>query len=160
MTSVYGSWSEARTRGRGSWRLKQYAIAGTASYQDQPPVKEWLAEIRQAFWPGLTGADYDLVTLAGGGLFWIREKRVSLIDVPYSSQKKHDIDFVMHLAAYDANLLGLAHGSQAQSAGYIAAIHRDPSEFHQATKDVEKAYLESAREAFEKSRGLIGRWDL
>jgi hypothetical protein len=133
--------------------LKQYAKPGTACYQDQPPVKEWLSEIRQAFWPGLTGADYDLVTLAGGGLFWIREKRVSLIDVPYSSEKKHEVDFVMHLAAYDANLLGLAHGSQAQSAGYGAAIHRDTSEFHQATKDVEKAYLDSAREAFEKTQG-------
>ena len=77
-----------------------------------------------------------------------------MIDVPYSSEKKHEVDFVMHLAAYDANLLGLAHGSQAQAAGYRAAIHRDPSEFHEATKDVEKAYLESAREAFEKNQGL------
>jgi hypothetical protein len=131
--------------------LKQYATPGTASYQEQPPVKEWLSEIRQAFWPGLTGADYDLVAV-GRELFWIREKRVSLIDVPYSSDKKHDIDFVMHLAAYDANLLGLAHGAQAQSVGYSAAIHRDTSEFHQAIKDVEKAYLESAREAFERAQ--------
>ena len=133
--------------------LKQYAQAGTARYQEQPPVKEWLSEIRQAFWQGLTGADYDLVTIGGGGLFWIREKRVSLIDVPYSSEKKHEVDFVMHLAAYDANLLGLAHGRQAQAAGYSAAIHRDTNEFHQAIKEVEKAYLESATEAFEKQQG-------
>ncbi len=107
--------------------LKQYAKPGTASYQDQPPVKEWLSEIRQAFWPGLTGADYDLVTIAGGGLFWIREKRVSLIDVPYSSEKKHEVDFVMGLAAYDANLLGLAHGSQAQ----VCRLPRGNSSRHQ-----------------------------
>lgn len=132
--------------------LKQYAKPGTASYQDQPPVREWLSEIRQAFWPGLTGADYDLVTIAGSGLFWIREKRVSLIDIPYSSEKKHEVDFVMGLAAYDANLLGLAHGSQAQSAGYRAASHRDTSEFHTATKEVQKAYLECARAAFEKTQ--------
>lgn len=132
--------------------LKQHAVPGTASYQKQPPVKEWLAEIRQAFWPGLTGVDYDLVTVEGGGLFWIREKRVSLIDVPYSSEKKHDVDFVMGLASYDSNVLGLAHGSQAQGAGYLAAIHSDKEQFHQATKEVEKAYLESAREAFKKEQ--------
>ena len=132
--------------------LKQYAKPGTANYQEQPPVKEWLSEIRQAFWPGLTGADYDLVTVGGKELFWLREKRVSLIDVPYSSEKKHEVDFVMHLAAYDANLLGLAHGRQAHSAGYSAAIHQDPEGFHQAIKNAEKAYLDSAREAFEKSQ--------
>lgn len=130
--------------------LKQYATPGTAGYQKQPPVKEWLSEIRQAFWPGLTGADYDLVTIEGGGLFWIREKRVSLIDVPYSSEKQHEVEFVMGLAAFDANVLGMAHGRQAQSPAYAAAIHRDPAAFHQATKDVERAYLESAKEAFKK----------
>jgi hypothetical protein len=108
--------------------LKQYVKPGTASYQEQPSVKQWLAEIRKAFWPELTGSDYDLVNIEGGGLFWIREKRVSLIDVPYSSQKKHDIDFVFDLANYDANLLGLAHGRQAQGPAYAAAIHRDPAE--------------------------------
>lgn len=132
--------------------LKQHATPATARYQKQPPVKQWLAEIREAFWPGLTGVDYDLVTIEGGGLFWIREKRVSLINVPYSSEKKHDIEFVMTLANYDANLLGLAHGSQAQGAGYLAAIHSDSDRFHQATKEVERAYLESAREAFKKKR--------
>jgi hypothetical protein len=129
--------------------LKQYAAPGTASYQLQPPVKEWLSEIRQAFWPGLTGSEYDLVTL-DKEWFWIREKRVSLIDVPYSSQKQHDTDFVIALATFDGNLLGRAHGSQAQGSAYLAAIEHDEAAFHQATKEVEKAYLESAREAFEK----------
>ena len=130
--------------------LKQYSTPGTARYQPQPTVKKWLAEIRQAFWPGLTGADYDLVEVAGHGLFWIREKRVSLIDVPYSSEKKHDVDFVMALASYDASLLGLAHGRQAQGAAYYAAIKQDPEAFHEATKAVALAYLNSAREAFKK----------
>ena len=132
--------------------LKQYAAPGTARYQPQPPVKRWLAEIRQAFWPGLTGADYDLVEIKGGGLFWIREKRVPLIDIPYSSEKKHDVEFVMSLAIYDANVLGLAHGTQAQGAAYYAAIHRAPEAFHHASKEVALAYLESARQAFKKKK--------
>ena len=131
--------------------LKQYAEPGTAKYQQQPPVKQWLAEIRQAYWPGLTGADYDLVNVAGGGLLWVREKRVCLIDVPYSSKKKSDVELVMSLAAYDANLLGLAHGRQAQGATYRDAIKRDPAAFHHATKEVVHAYLGSARKAFKKA---------
>jgi hypothetical protein len=128
--------------------LKQHATPGTARYQPQPPVKQWLAEIRHAFWPGLTGVDYDLVTIEGGGLFWIREKRVSLINVPYSSEKKHDVDFVMGLAAYDANVLGLAHGRQAQGDAYHKAIHHDTEHFHHATKHAVQAYLEAAEKAF------------
>ena len=130
--------------------LKQYAKPGVANYREQPPVKQWLSEIRQAFWPGLTGAEYDLLTLEGGGLFWIREKRVSLINVPYSSEKKHDVDFVIGLATFDANLMGLAHRGQPQSSGYLAAIHKDTAKFHRASKDVEKAYLDSAKEAFKE----------
>lgn len=131
--------------------LKQYAAPGTSRYQPQPLAKKWLSEIRQAFWPDLTGADYDLVNVEGGGLFWIREKRVSLINVPYTSKKKSDVEFVMGLAAYDANLLGIAHGRQEQGAAYFAAIHRDRAAFHHATKHVVRGYLGSARKAFRKA---------
>jgi len=151
-----GSSDEVRiwvlVEGTGSKRrimeLKQYSTPGTARYQQQPAVKPWLAEIRQAFWPGLTGADYDLVEIEGGGLFWIREKRVSLINVPYSSKKSRDLEFVMSLATYDANLLGLAHGRQAQGAAYCDRIRRAPAAFQRATKEVARAYLKSASEAF------------
>lgn len=154
-----GSSDETRiwvlVEGAGSKRrimeLKEYGAPGTSRYQQQPPVKQWLADIRQAFWPGLTGADYDLVNIEGGGLFWIREKRVSLIDVPYSSTKKSEVDFVMSLARFDANLLGTAHGRQAQGAAYRDAILRDPAAFHRATKEVVRAYLHSARKAFKKA---------
>jgi hypothetical protein len=157
-----GSANEARiwvlVDGNGSRRriveLKQYATPGTASYRPQPAVKQWLAEIRQAFWPGLSGAEYDLITLGNAGLFWIREKRVSLIDVPYSSRKKEDIKFVIDLAIHDANLLGLAHGSQEQSQGYVAAIHKDTAKFHRVTKAVERTYLKAARKAFKEGRRL------
>lgn len=139
---------EAPDSKRRIMELKQYAAPGTSRYQQQPPVKQWFAGILKAFWPGLTGVDYDLVEISGGGLFWIREKRVSLINVPYTSRKKSDVEFVMSLARFDANLLGLAHGRQAQAAAYREAIHRDPGSFHHATKEVVRAYLKSARKAF------------
>ena len=129
--------------------IKGYAQPGTASYGSQPHVDEWLAYIRQAFWPKLTGAEYNLITL-DGGRYWIREKRVSLINVPYSSQKKEEIDFVIELAIYDANVLGLAHGRQADSAHYAAAIHKNIAKFHKATKNVTRAYLGSAKSVMKK----------
>jgi hypothetical protein len=95
--------------------LKQCAKPATANYQTQPPVHEWLSEVRQAFWPWLDGSAYDLIDLAGAGQFWIREKRVSLIGRPYSSTKRGDIDFLEDLAMYDAYLLGLAHGRQVRA---------------------------------------------
>ena len=128
--------------------LKQYAKPATANYQTQPPVHEWLSEIRQSFWPGLDGSSYDLIELPDAGLFWIREKHVSLIDLPYSSTKSSDIAFLEDLAIYDANVLGLAHGRQAQAVPYHALIKSDIEAFHDATEAVAKAYLATARESF------------
>ena len=128
--------------------LKQYGKPATANYQTQPPVDEWLNEVRRTFWPGLDGSAYDLVDLPGAGLFWIREKHVSLIDLPYSSKKSSDIAFLDALAIYDANVLGLAHGRQAQAAPYRALIENDAEAFHDATEPIAKAYLELAREHY------------
>jgi hypothetical protein len=115
----------AKPRPRRIVELKQYAKPATANYQTQPPVHQWLSEVRQAFWPGLDGSAYDLIDLAGAGLFWIREKHVSLIDLPYSSSKRSDIAFLEDLAIYDANVLGFAHGRQAQAAPYHALVESD-----------------------------------
>jgi hypothetical protein len=128
--------------------LKQYAKPATANYQTQPAVHQWLSEVRQSFWPGLDGSAYDLIELADAGLFWVREKHVSLIDLPYSSTKSSDIAFLEDLAIYDANVLGLAHGRQAQAAPYRAVVERDTEAFHDATEAVVRAYLEVARESF------------
>ncbi len=140
--------AEDKSSRRRIVELKQYAKPAIANYQPQPLVHEWLSDVRRAFWPGLDGSAYDLVELAGAGLFWIREKHVSLIDLPYSSKKSSDIAFLEALAIYDANVLGLAHGRQAQAAPYRAIVERDTEAFHDATEAVAKAYLEVARESF------------
>jgi hypothetical protein len=101
-----------KTRHRRIMELKQYAKPATAIYRPQPPIKEWLKAVRDAFWPGLEGS-YGLVRIGENSWFWQREKRVSLIDVPYSSKKTKRINFRDQLAIYDANLL--AHGRQAQA---------------------------------------------
>ncbi len=128
--------------------LKQYDEPATAKYQAQPAPQQRLNEIRLAFWPDLDGSDYDLVELRGGGLFWVREKRVSLINVPYSSKEAKKLDFLDELEIYDANQLGLAHGRQSAAHHYRAKIKADPEAFHQASEMVEKAYLDLAKKAF------------
>ena len=128
--------------------LKQYGEPAIANYQTQPSVHEWLDAVRRTFWPGLDGSAYDLIEFPGGGLFWIREKHVSLIDVPYSSEKSSDIAFLDALASFDANLLGLAHGRQAGATPYRAIVEKDTEAFHDATEPVAKAYLDLARESF------------
>ena len=135
-------------KSRRIMELKQYSKSALGNYRDQPPVRDWLNEVRRTFWPGLDGSAYDLVDLPGGGLFWLREKHVSLVDVPYSSKKSSEIAFLDELAIYDANVLGLAHGRQPGAAPYRAIVEKDAEAFHDAIKPVVKAYLELAREHF------------
>jgi hypothetical protein len=138
---------ERRNVHRRIMELKQYAAPATALYQPQPPVEQWLKEVRGVFWPGLDGSEYDLVKLAGASWFWVREKRVSLIDVPYTNKKNKRIEFRDELATYDANQLGLAHGRQAQASAYYRTIKTDTEAFRATTKQAAMAYLEVARKA-------------
>ena len=135
--------------------LKRYAKPATAFYQPQSPIKEWFKEVRGAFWPGLEGSEYDLVRIGGTSWFWLREKRVSLIDVPYSSKENKRIKFRDRLARYDANQLGLTHGRQgAPALTYLAAIRADAKVFRSATKQAAIAYLKLARKT-EALEGLL-----
>jgi hypothetical protein len=139
---------EGRNFRRRIIELKQYAQPATAIYQAQPPVEQWLKEVRGVFWTRLDGSEYDLVKLAGeNGWFWLREKRVSLIDVPYTSKKNNRIEFRDELAAFDANQLGLAHGRQPQASAYHRAIKTDTEAFRATTKEAGMAYLKLARNA-------------
>ena len=139
---------ERRGGGRRLMELKQYDEPATAKYQAQAGPQQRLREIRGAFWPDLDGSDYELIELRGGGLFWVREKRVALIDLPYSSEDKKQIDFLDELEIYDANQLGLAHGRHRGAADYRASIDASPEAFHDATEPVAKAYLAIATKAF------------
>jgi hypothetical protein len=139
---------EHQRGGRRLMELKQYDEPATAKYQPQSGPQQRLKEIRRAFWPHLDGSDYDLIDVSGAGLFWIREKRVALIDLPYSSENRRQIDFLHELEIYDANQLGLAHGRQRGARDYRASIHASPEAFHHTTEPVAKAYLAIAVKAF------------
>lgn len=130
--------------------LKQYQTPGVSYYERQLDPAKWIAEVRAVFWPGVDPSSYDLVNIPGAGLFWLRDKRVSLIDVPYSSEKDSKLQFLQELEVYDANILGLAHGSQPAGQQLRRAIEADPDAFHYALEPVVKAYLDVARKAYEQ----------
>ena len=143
---------EDRSKRRRIIELKQYQSPGIASYQRQPPIEQWIAEVNAAIRPGLDPSTYDLIQVPGAGPFWIREKKAPLIDIPYSSDDEKKVTFLRELSLYDANFLGLIHGRQSQGVDYRNAIQADRETFHQATEELVKTYLKLAKEAMEKAQ--------
>ncbi|MGH9875563.1 MAG: hypothetical protein ACRD9S_24160 [Pyrinomonadaceae bacterium] len=139
---------EDRDHNRRIMELKGHIKSALNLYQKQPDWQTWLEEVRQAFWPAIEGSSYDLVKLETGELFWLREKRVSLIDVPYSSSKNEKLIYAAGLAAFDANLLGLAHGRQKDGKKYLVVINQDLGAFHGATEAIVNEYIEAAKKAY------------
>jgi len=124
--------------------LKEFQPTGMNNYKPQPEPMDWIEEVRAVFWPGYSGETYNLVDLKEDGLFWLRQKQVTLIDVPYSSSKQGKLAYAEGLAIFDANQLGLAHGRQAAAKKLLAAIERDREEFHDAIEAVLADYLSVA----------------
>ncbi len=147
-------WVLARTK-KGEKRimeLKSHSESAMSSYQEQPDVRTWLQEVRAAFWPGIDPSSYDLVDVKGGGLFWIREKKKTLLSVDYKSTDEKDVKLTKELSVYVANTLGLAHGRQAGSEKYTDVIEQNPEMFKSAIEPFVKEYLASARRALENSK--------
>ena len=115
-----------------------------------PKSAAWLRQVRAAFWPGLDGSVYDLVEVEGT-LFWARPKGVSIVDIPYSSEKRKKMKFAADLAEYDANILGLAHGRQRGCELYLKEIQTDREIFHEAVEKVVKDYLAIVKKAFDRA---------
>lgn len=125
--------------------LKPLETSGLSEYKEQPPLTEWLKDVYETFWPGLQTSDYDIVEIKGVGQFWKRPKKYSLID-----DLKDKFETANELAIYDANLLGLAHSQQQQSAAYLNAIEYDPKGFHKAIENMVDDYLSFAKKSYEE----------
>lgn len=130
--------------------LKEYRRTTLAHYQQQPALRTWLAEVHETFWPGLDSSTYTIIDIKGGGEFWIRPKRVPLIDIPYSSDKAKKVRYLKELAELSANALGLVHGRQREGAAYLKAILKDEGAFHEATKAIVGKYLKVAEKELRK----------
>lgn len=125
--------------------IKGYDPTALGRLQPQKPAPTLASDVHAALWPGLDASAYDLKQL-GGDLVWVRAKKVALFDVPYGVKKPGDKTFVAALSLFDANYLGLLHGSQPGARGYAAAIEQNPDAFRDAVKDISGQYLDIAKQ--------------
>jgi hypothetical protein len=125
--------------------FKQYSKTALSDFRKQLDTDEWLNEVREIFWPNVEPSSYDLVNVGNGGLFWIREKKIPLVDIPYSSTKQKNVQLVKDLAVFNANQLGLAHGRQSSALLYRQFIEQNRDAFHFALKSLTKDFIKSIK---------------
>jgi hypothetical protein len=76
----------------------------------------------------------------GSKLVYIREKKITLFDVPYKVKDKKDEELLKALAAWACYNLGKWHAGQPQSNDYIAAIEDDVAGFTELIKEFRHEY--------------------
>ena len=156
-TSTCGFWSEVRGQVSADHGTETICQAGTANYQEQP--HRMVVRNPASLLAGTdSGTDYDLVTVGGKELVSLREKQVPNKALPYSSEKKHEVDFVNAPSGIQCE----APGTGAWPPGAFSRLQRGHfirirKCFHQAIKNAEKAYLTLPGEAFDPKRSLRGR---
>lgn len=128
------------------FELKLYVPTRLTVWGTQAERAQWIDEVRSTLWPSeIARGEYELIDIEGMGTYWLREKKLTLIDIPYSAQDKKSVQYVRTLAVYDAYILGQLHGRQ-PSSGPLAARLRNPVElgaFQERVKEAAKAYLGS-----------------
>lgn len=130
------------------YELKQLEPTSLAEYQEQEPIDIWISSLRNIFLPGLKSETLKLVEIPGRGMFWLREKKVTLVDVPYTSQISEDLMYVQQFTNYDAFYLGQLHARQPNVKSLLKMLETDADKeaLSRAIKMFEKAYLERAVE--------------
>lgn len=128
---------------RRLFELKAYEPTALANFAPQLSTLPWSDEVHEAFWSGIARGEYEIATLANGETYWVREKKLTLIDIPYSSKDKSAILFVRHLAAYDSYILGTLHGRQASAAALRDRLANpvEQAAFLESVKEAAKIYL-------------------
>jgi hypothetical protein len=133
---------------RRLYDIKQWQETSLAAYQKQKPAAQWVRDLYPVFWPGINPSRYTLIPLAKQ-VFWIREKKKSVLPVPYQIKSSSDLSYMKELAPFVANTLGLIHGRQPSAKG-LRNLLSTPSgleEFHQAVKAAYSTYIHTAEAA-------------
>ena len=134
------------------YELKAWAPSGVSEYQSQRSPEDWFRDINGVLRAGFDPSGYSLVKVGNEGFFWLREKKVNLIDLDYNGKNPSEKQFAMDLALYDAWYLGQLHGSQPDSRKYLEKIKADQVGFKNAVKKLAKKYLLQAVTALEKEK--------
>jgi hypothetical protein len=73
--------------------------------------------------------------------FIIREKKITLFDVPYDPKSKEDEKYLEDLAEWGSYNLGKWHAGQANSQAYTQAVNANSEVFLDLVKKLRKEYL-------------------
>jgi hypothetical protein len=127
------------------YELKQYQKTAMEKYSPQADPTRLVPAVRAVFWPNISDDNYQLVSVGSKKtLFWLRDKKVTLFDIPYNMAKPQNKTFISLYAPYVASKLGQAHGAQKAGKELLAAIKKNPEAFKEAVKSVSKEYLKLA----------------
>lgn len=83
---------------------------------------------------------HQLVVLNGTN-YWLRTKKVSLLEVPYQLQSKEDFDFTQDLAMYAAYTWGQIHRKQLNTSDYNQAFASNFESIRSQMKSMIRDYL-------------------
>lgn len=144
-------WVLVRDNGKKRiYELKAWAPSGVSGYRHQMTPVEWLKDINKVLRADLNPDGYTLVNVGTEGLFWLREKKVNLIEVDFNGKSAKEKEFAGELALYDAWYVGRLHGSQPNGSKYLAQIEADKDGFKSAIKSLAKEYLQRAVDALNR----------
>jgi hypothetical protein len=124
------------------YELKQWSLTRLSAWSPQKNLDQWLKETTSVFDPQGNGQNFRIEKLSNGKIYWVREKKFTLIDIPYSADSVSEINFINDLATYAAYQLGRWHGQQTGSGKYVKAVNEDQDAFREALKEFVKDYLE------------------
>lgn len=137
---IYGKDSSGLRR---LFELKAYSPTELSAYQTQREMTSWAWLVRNTLWSHVATGEYELASRGSHGIYWFREKKLTLIDIPYSSNDKSDVNLVKRLAVYDAFVLGNLHASQPSVSALRDQLSTaaEQEAFAEAIKLAAKAYL-------------------
>jgi hypothetical protein len=93
--------------------------------------------------------NYRIVDLSNGKAYWLREKKFTIIDIPYSADTTKKVEYIDDLANHAAYQLGVWHGQQSSAKRYVSMVSKDVDAFQEAIKVFVKDYLEKVEAEFE-----------
>lgn len=133
------------------YELKGYMPTSMEKYASQAPALQLAPVVRSVFWAGVQDDNYRLIEAGSKKkLFWLRDKKVALFDIPYNMKNPANKQLLADYSLYVASKLGQAHGSQASGQKLLAEIQKNPDQFREAVKSLNKTYLQLALDTLGK----------
>jgi hypothetical protein len=136
------------------YEIKEKLPSGVEAYQDQPTSAALSRNMYKILWPDTRPEEYQVISL-NGQPFWLREKKPSLVDIPYSANTKKEVEFIQNYAELSAFALGQIHGRQnsgQQFLEYILSTKDGAFEFKEAIEPFIREYLDFAVEELKQSQ--------